>query len=326
MTATPTGPTAHLMPARGLPYGAILVPYLGPKRGYGPAGFAQYNDPTEREIHLAGVRGALALAYQAAQSAGDNIPARPVDFYVCTLDNGQQREIGFLSQIRGNPYPPFIWAGQGVGSRPTLSATGAGAIAVGNDPAPVTFATAYLAPLLGQAWGPWTTLGPMPYGRLMECVVACRQVLKAAGISTLLEAIMVQKSGTSEIDPLLSGVRPVALLERRDPGEEEREEEGREGARLVQREEEPEAIEISGGAHRASIAPCALQGRPVGCHCRSPSLPLAHLYRVRPGAGGSLRRTAYSSARPIRPRRPRNPARSRSRTIARRERPRARRS
>lgn len=245
-TTQPAGPSAYLLPAQGLPFGAVLVPYLGPKRGYGPAGFAQYRSPEEREIHLAGVRGALALAYQAAQSAGDGIPARPLDFYVCTLDHGQQREIGFLSKIRGNPYPPFVWAGQGVGSRPTLSATAgatAGAIAVGSDPAPPsTFGQGFVSSLLPSgSWSPWTTIPAAPMGRVLGTLAAVKAALKAAGVRRIVEALITYQSGTQIPDPALSSVQVIELLERRDPRQEDRQQKGKgEGAGGVLPEGEAE--------------------------------------------------------------------------------------
>jgi len=194
-------PGATLAPLKQLPYAAVLVPYLSQARGFGPPGLAQFNTIDEREAFFGGIVGALRLA-----GAGANIdnPPVPLTYYVASYDNMVERERGYLDQIRGCPFPPWIWGGRGVMMRPSL--TGVGGLSVGADPGPMdSLGTLYLASLVGGAWSPWTIAGPMPLGRLTQALDVTKRALKSAGIQQAAIGIVVQGQ------PQLSSAAVVTL-------------------------------------------------------------------------------------------------------------------
>lgn len=210
MATNTQGPAGYLLPAKALPYGAIFYAYQGYNQGYGQGAYSQFNNPGERDLFLAGCRGMVALI----QGSGTlEKPSRPIDFYVVLLDNGKPIKQGLLSDLLGCPWPPFVWGGQGVGMRPNLTAAG-------YDPVPGLAkdfpqqGEYYISPLMGQAWGAWTKVGPAPLetflGRIFECQKACRSALKAAGVKQVAEGMLIyRQDGTP--DPALSWLRAIAL-------------------------------------------------------------------------------------------------------------------
>ena len=193
-------PAATLAPLKQLPFAAVLVPYISQARGFGPPGLAQFNTIDEREAFFGGIVGALRLA-----GAGANLdnPPVPLDYYVVSYDNMQERERGYLNQIRGCPFPPWIWGGRGVMMRPSLTGVG---LSVGADPGPMdSLGTLYLASLVGNTWSPWTIAGPMPLGRLTQALDVTKRALKSAGVQQAAIGIVVQNQ------PQLSSAAVVTL-------------------------------------------------------------------------------------------------------------------
>jgi len=210
METQSSSPKGYLLPAKGLPYGAIFYAYNGYNQGYGAGAYSQFNTPSERDLFLAGCRGMVALI----QASGTlEKPSRPIDFYVVLLDGGKPTKQDMLSNLLGCPWPPFIWGGQGVGMRPNLSAVGEAIPppAAGDIALPAQQGIAYLAPQLAQGWGAWTTIGPMPLGTLFTCLKYCKAVLKVAGVQQAAQGILIYGQSSNTIDPALSSMGVVAL-------------------------------------------------------------------------------------------------------------------
>lgn len=199
-------PSAWLMPVKGLPYGAIFYTYQGQGEPWGQVGYSQFATPQERDVFLAGARSAVKLAQVSATP--DKLP-RPLDLYVVILDGGQPKEQGYLSQIRGNPWPPFLWGGQGIMMRPNLSAVGweptASVPATGAQ-----LATVYAALARGGQWSPWAQLGPMPLAHAETAIRMAKKIGKVSGAQQMAVARAVLDA-LGQFSPALSGVEMVDL-------------------------------------------------------------------------------------------------------------------
>jgi len=207
-TQIPPSSSAWLMPAKALPYGAILYTYQGQGEPWGQAGYSQFATPQEREIFLAGARSAVKLAQV---SATPEKPPRPLDFYAVILDNGQPKEQGYLSQIRGNPWPPFVWGGQGVSMRPNLSTMS------GADPLPPTgippasqMETIYAAVARGGQWSQWSQFGPGTLSQMETAIKLAKKIAKLSGAQALAIGRLVLDA-YGQPAPSLSGVEMVDL-------------------------------------------------------------------------------------------------------------------